>query len=261
MSDNKGSSQASTQRSKACIKEYKVTDQFMKMITGALVATKRVLSTRKKNLEAWTYDDKKEFQDIFGLSGKTDITVDYYTPNQKVNANGEITPYRIKTTAHEFIKNGVDRMIFICDSLIIGNRTDENNKIIYSNFVNLTDRPIGSARIPALQTTHIDLKDHNYKNKSQEEILKLEYQKRITIDILQNFTCKKTTGKSSQVSTLCHELSHLFTIWDGVQYYGGLSSDDLGKGREIANAIDLSTRHDPKVFKNAYNIEKYFEID
>ncbi|HDR2473209.1 hypothetical protein PVM12_19915 [Enterobacter soli] len=261
MSDNKRSSQASTQKSKECVIEYKVTDQFMKMINKALDATKGVLKTRKENLKAWTYNDEKEFEGIFGLRGKTDIIINYYTPGQKVNADGEITPSHIKTTAYEFIKSGVDRMIDICDSLIVGNRTDENNNIIYSNFVNLTDRPIGSARIPALQTTHMDLKNHIYKNKSQEEILKLEYQKKITIDILQNFTCKKPTGKASQASTLCHELSHLFTIWDGVQYYGGLSSDDLGKGREIANARDLIDTHDSKVFKNAYNIEKYFEID
>ena len=62
MSDNKGSSQASTQRSKACIKEYKVTDQFMKMITGALVATKRVLSTRKKTWRHGHMPIKKNFK-------------------------------------------------------------------------------------------------------------------------------------------------------------------------------------------------------
>lgn len=48
---------------------------------------------------------------------------------------------------------------------------------------------------------------------------------------------------------------------DGEQYYGGLSSNDLGEGREFTYATELKNSHNPKVFENAYNIEKYFEIN
>ncbi|EKQ3620643.1 hypothetical protein P4513_004494 [Escherichia coli] len=265
MNNNKGSSQGVTQKGNICKKEAKVTDQFYNMITPALEETKRVLNIRAKNLEAWTPADQKNFEDIFGLPGDAIITMEHYAPCQKSDNNGNFTPQTKNIDAHTFIKEGVYRMIMICDNLIIETRTQDNVQLIYGNFKNYTNLVNGSARIPAAQTTHIDLnrpqyQSSEYKNKSKAELLKLEYRERISIDILQNFTCKNPTGENSRVSTLCHELSHLFIIWDGEQYYGGLSSNDLGKKREIANAKELKSKHDPLVFNNAYNIEKYFEI-
>ncbi|EDW1644215.1 hypothetical protein ACVUCS_004534 [Salmonella enterica subsp. enterica] len=261
MSNNNGSSQSLTQKIDECVSKHKVTDQFISTMRTAFAATKQVLKTRKKNLEAWTNDDQNDFEEIFGLKGKTSIIIDYYTPGQRVDGEGKIIPSHKETTAYEFIKSGVDRMIFICDSLNVGPRQNKNNQIICGNFANLTVAgPKGAARIPPLQTTHIDLKHNDYKNNSPENTLRLEYQKRITVDILQRFIHQDITGEDSQASTLCHELSHLLLIWDGERYYGGLSSNDLGEGNEVANARDLRDKLDPKVFKNAYNIEKYFEI-
>ncbi len=262
MNSRKDRAKEKTQKATKCIKEYKVTDKFYNMITIALIETKRVLEIRSKELEIWNPKHKSAFEKTFGLPGETPIKINFYTPGQKVNGNEEITPTQSGTTAHEFIKNGVNRMLTICNSLIIGKRMDENGEgIIYGNFSNLTDKPLGAARIPERQTLHIDLKKEIYKNKSLNEVLQLEYQRSINIDILQNFTCLKCTGEYSQVSTLCHELSHLYTIWDGRQYYGGLSSRDLGKGKELAHAKKLKDSLNPDVFKNAYNLEKYFEIN
>ncbi|ELX9482885.1 hypothetical protein ACM7Y8_004815 [Escherichia coli] len=266
MSNNRGSSQGLTQKGSVCKKGPRVTDQFYTMIIPAFEATKQVLQTRAENLEAWTPKDQRIFSDIFGLEGDTSITIDYYLPLQRPDKNEKFHPLHIDITAHEFIKSGVNRMIDICNSLIIGTRIQEGSQILYGNFINSTDRKDGSARIPPAQTLHINLNDQKYKideykNKSKVDILKAEYRDKITVEILQNFTCKEKTGEQSHVSTICHELSHLFIIRDGNQYYGGLSSDDLGKGRELSNAGELKTAHDKLVFKNAYNIEKYFEIN
>lgn len=262
MGRNNGSSRGITQKSKVCIKEFKVTDKFKVMITKAFEETKRVLDIRANDLKAWTPAHEKEFVNIFGLSGETTITINYYLPGQKADVNNHLTALNREMTAYNFIKGGVDRMIAICNSLEIADRVDESiNKVLYGNFSNQTDNPRGSARVSQRQTLHINLKDDKYRNKSQEEKLKAAYREGLTIDILQNFTCKGVSGKNSQVSTLCHELSHFLTIWDGEQYYGGLSSNDLGEGREFTNATELKNSHNPKVFENAYNIEKYFEIN
>ncbi|EDX33004.1 hypothetical protein SD15574_3137 [Shigella dysenteriae 155-74] len=50
------------------------------------------------------------------------------------------------------------------------------------------------------------------------------------------------TGKDSKVSSLCHELTHLVR-YGPKGMYGGMQSEDM------------------TLFENAYNIERYFEID
>lgn len=92
------------------------------------------------------------------------------------------------------------------------------------------------------------------------------YNSTLRINICQNFVCKPLTGKNSRVSTLCHELSHFYR--NGAQgEYGGMGTDDMPtKGgfnnnkSYVKNADALKIEHSQYVFKNAYNVERYFEL-
>lgn len=75
------------------------------------------------------------------------------------------------------------------------------------------------------------------------------------------------TGENSQISTLCHEISHFARTGEG-GVNGGMGTGDLnasGKevflsedGHKIAS-IQMVNKHGESVFHCTYNIEKYFE--
>ena len=75
------------------------------------------------------------------------------------------------------------------------------------------------------------------------------------------------TGKDSKVSSLCHELTHLVR-YGPKGMYGGMQSEDMPVDKELQNAKEydifadkLIKKTDMTLFENAYNIERYFEID
>ncbi|MGB7803634.1 hypothetical protein [Buttiauxella sp.] len=241
-----------------------MTNQFKKMMDEAFEATKKVLKQRKKDLseEGWNTDKQKEFYTIFGMSGSAMITVDSKEEREKVKkARSEdkdsseappMDPYietRDNITAYIYMKESVDRLFDMCEKIYVKPPLD-GAPLIHGNFVNQTDRTNSSANVRADQ--NLGLKPELY-----EKVLK--------INIHQNFVCKPLMGFDSQVSTLCHELSHFFRSQD--TKHGGMGTDDMpmvggfsATKEYIKYANDLKSVGDQDVFKNAYNIERYFEL-
>ncbi|HCB2209310.1 TPA: hypothetical protein MYR09_004401 [Citrobacter farmeri] len=258
MSSNRKSTQGRSEKKKLCIKEVKVTDQFQKMMTEVLEATKKVLAKRQKDLsdEGWTNEKQDEFETIFGFKGSDVITIDSNEEKEKIklaDPETDFDPYiekRERITAYQFMKEGVDRLIFIAGNISVENPGKED-PLLHGNFINKTFMADSSANVRSDQTF----------------LLKPDlYKKTLRVNICQNFVCKPLTGPESQVSTLCHELSHFYR--NGVNgEYGGLGTDDIptkgGFGKEkhyVGDANKLRDAHNQYVFKNAYNIERYFEL-
>lgn len=87
------------------------------------------------------------------------------------------------------------------------------------------------------------------------------------IFIAHKFLNLAVTGENSQVSTLCHEMSHFARTGEG-GINGGMGTGDLNaSGKDAflseeghkAAAIQMVNKHSENVFHSAYNIEKYFE--
>jgi len=264
MSNERKSTKGTSEKKKQCVKEAKVTNQFKKMMDEALEATKKVLEQRKKDLseEGWNDDKQAEFYNIFGIHGNDIITVDSKEEREKVRkirANDKFAedlppmdPYielRADITAYTYMREGVDRLLLLCNKISVEIPLDISQRI-HGNFVNQTDINDGSANVSGDQT--LGLNPELYKN-----VLK--------INIQQNFVCKTLMGVDSKVSTLCHEFSHFFRSQDSK--YGGLGTDDLpvsggfSKSKPYSvNASSLKKSGSQDVFKNSYNIEKYFEL-
>ncbi|HCD2802472.1 TPA: hypothetical protein ACWQLM_001071 [Escherichia coli] len=245
MSDDRGSSTGTAEKKEECVKEFIVPDKFKKMMDDAFNATKSVLKKRAKNLKDWTENDKQEFSQIFGVSGDVIITSTYFAKRvaDKLSENVD---------ARTFMIDGVNRMIMICDSISVESRSCQNGVNLYGNFINNTHIFPGSARVNNGIT--IGLSPDQYK-----ETLRIE--------ILQNFKKKPFSGRESHVSTLCHELSHFCRYFIDGKHCGGMGTDDVPTEefdpnfRYTGYARDLVKAHDLMVFKNAYNIERYFEIE
>ncbi|MGB7799599.1 hypothetical protein [Buttiauxella sp.] len=241
-----------------------MTNQFQKMMDEALKATKKVLEQRQKDLseKGWNADKQNEFFKIFGINGSDVITVDSRKEREKVRkirkndkASENLPPMdpyievRDDITAYIYMRDGVGRLLDMCTKISVTSPIDSSQRI-HGNFVNQTDINDGSANVSGDQT--LGLNSDSYKN-----ILK--------INIQQNFVCKPLMGYDSQASTLCHELSHFFRSQDGK--HGGLGTDDMpvsggfSKNKPYnSNASDLKSSGNQDVFKNSYNIEKYFEL-
>lgn len=93
-------------------------------------------------------------------------------------------------------------------------------------------------------------------------------------------------GVESQVSTLCHEISHFYRVeskesTSGTDHdnsesrgpWGGAGTDDLPTGGDYKHEKGISgeniyieyrkklkTQHSLDVFRNAYNFEQYFQL-
>lgn len=259
MSEKKKSSSAITIKSKKCVQEVKVTNQFKRMMTKALKATLMVLEKRRDDLSEEKWDEKrqKEFSTIFGVRHDEILTIHSKAEKEKAkerNFSGLGDPYIEKNeniTAYLFMQKSVDRMIFICEKMSLEN-TVNSNDIRQGNFINKTDDSKASASVSADQTTglHPDL-----------------YSKILTVDIFQKFVCKPLTGRNSQVSTLCHEFSHYYRHGSEGEY-GGMGTDDIQinpknktESGYLLKANELVENNSQYVFKSAYNIERYFELN
>lgn len=258
MSNSGKSTKGTSEKKIRCVKETRVTNQFKKMMSEALDATKNILSQRRKDLseQGWDSESQEEFQKIFGLTGNQVITIDSKAEKEKVRESDkdtEFDPYiekREGVTAYQFMKESIERLINIVDKLSVED-PDEKNILLHGNFVNYTDKSIASANVRADQTYLLN---------------PIFYKSTLRVNIYQNFVCKPLTGKNSKVSTLCHEFSHFYR--DGAQgEYGGMGTDDMPtKGGYsntkpyVKNANEFRDEHNQYVFKNAYNIERYFEL-
>ncbi|WP_457975966.1 hypothetical protein [Enterobacter sp. SA197] len=259
MSEKKKSSSAVTIKSKKCVQEVKVTNQFKRMMTKALKATLMVLEKRRDDLseEKWGIEQQKDFFKIFGVRHDVIITIDSEAEKERAKQRDRKSPrdpYIEKNeniTAYLFMQKSVDRMIFICEKMNLENRVNSND-IRQGSFINKTDDSKASASVSADQTMglHPDL-----------------YSKTLTVNIFQKFVCKPLTGQYSQVSTLCHELSHFYRHGNNGEY-GGMGTDDIPIDTKDKNetgyllkANDLVKKNSQYVFKSAYNIERYFELN
>lgn len=148
------------------------------------------------------------------------------------------------------MKEGVNRLMFLCSQLHVDDPIIGSD-IVHGNFVNKTDNNIATANVTADQTYGLN---------------PALYRTTLKINIFQNFVCKPLTGPGSQVSSLCHELSHFYRYGkNGI--YGGMGTDDMpttggfAKAKAyIETANSLKRAGSQYVFKNAYNIERYFEL-
>lgn len=82
-----------------------------------------------------------------------------------------------------------------------------------------------------------------------------------------------TGAGDSYVSTLCHEMSHIWWCWKNnqeggmwTQDYTGISKfatskkDEVSYSKHISVANELVASKKEQLFENAYNIERYFQI-
>lgn len=221
MSDNKlKSTEQYTIAKEQCVREAVVTDQFKKVVEKAFEKTKEILQCRHDDLTAWGIKQQNEFSSIFGIEGKENIVVKYYNPGQQIDPDDakptpRNAPSTLEITAHDFMVEGVERLINICDKLEIGNRVCDINwgSYRYGNFLNETALNLGVARIAKGQTLNI---------------LPNKYKENIRIEILNKFNAlPNLMGYNSQVSTLCHELSHLIIYKENDIFYGGMGTDDI----------------------------------
>lgn len=218
MNNGKKSSKAKTVNTEKCVEEFQVTDRFKKMMVKALKAVMIILKKRAEMLkvENWGDNEKQEFLEIFGIKYDTVITIDSEEEKKKVKKEDPEThrdPYiekRENITAYQFMKEGVDRMIVICEHLKVKDPVNGNERI-HGNFVNLTDDDQATANVPADQTLSLSLD---------------LYETTLKINIFQHFVCKPLTGVESQVSSLCHELSHYYRSGENGKY-GGMGTDDM----------------------------------
>lgn len=261
-----GSSQAETEKQKECVKEFIVTDQFKVMMDNVFSETKKVLIKRYNNLKNWTDIDKKEFSDIFGVCGdKTKITSGYIEKGQKEKQSEIIS-------AHDFMLNSVLRLMEIYNNISVDNRVFKNGENLYGNFINNTHIKDGSARVNEDQTIGLTPEGDKTQpieketSKGKVTIYHNGYNEQLRIEILQRFKKKPIWGHNSRISTLCHELSHFSRYCVDGKHYGGMGTKDSPTETYDPNfdyegyADSLVSKHDPAVFENAYNIEKYFEI-
>lgn len=239
--------------------EVKVTNQFSRMMLKALKATLIVLKRREDDLseEKWGEEQQNEFYKIFKVRHDVLLTIDSKEEKGKAKKIYEDMPQdpyiekRKNITAYLFMKESVGRMIAMCEQFSVKNKQDSNDRV-HSNFINNTDSTYGSASVAADQTTGL-------KPESYGQTLK--------IHIYQKFACKPLFGRYSQVSTLCHELSHFYR--NGAEgEYGGMGTNDIpikpGNESEsgyLEKAKTLKSEQNQYVFKSAYNIEEYFELE
>ncbi|RJT19203.1 hypothetical protein [Buttiauxella izardii] len=259
MSNERKSTKGTSEKKKQCVKEAKVTNQFKKMMDEALEATKKVLEQRKKDLseEGWNDAKRAEFEEIFGIQGSSIISVDGEDEKKKTKAADPGSPMdpfiEIRTiSAHEFVQESVERLLAMFEKISTTGNAENDDPTLNGNFFNKTHLKKGSASVTADQTSFLD--PDRYK-----EVLK--------INIFQNFVCKSLMGFDSQVSTLCHELSHFYRSGENGKD-GGMGTEDMPtKGGYDPNkkyyefASILKKWKSQYVFKNSYNVEQYFEIE
>lgn len=277
MINGKNSTTGTTRRGKN-VKEVKITDKFKRMMDKALPAARLVLEKRKEDLEKWGAEEQKEFYNKFGISGDTPFTHRFEICTDLTRGTVLQGGATEQTTALAFMRQSVDRMIVIMNALYVGERklrTQGENENFephevykYGSFVNKTYDSQFSASV---------------LNTGTQYCAPSQYKDYLEVNIGNRFVNKALVGPDSMASILCHEVSHFNRLVyrplskdvtsDDMQLYegswGGLGTQDLsGDNLDHKNdstytqyADNLKYSHNVKVFNNAYNIERYFEVE
>ncbi|EFD8824781.1 peptidase M35 [Escherichia coli] len=158
----------------------------------------------------------------------------------KIRKVGEDTGKRMQ--ARLFIMDGIRRIMTIANGLTIESYKDYTNCNEFAAFIS-----------PHLDPPYIvNIGAH------------FEYRHGIK---------QSVTGRDSHVSTLCHEMSHIFWYWGdnqkggmwtqdytGINKFATSNKDEVSYEKHVSVANDLVTLRKDQLFENAYNVERYFYI-
>lgn len=239
-------------KEKTIVKQCKIND-FNAMIEEALEAMERVLLQRELDLKTWGEKEQTEFYTIFGSRGERLIDVDM--PLRGISSVQ-------KMTARELMLDCIRRLHWI------------KNQLTLDSFVNMIHGPANPQGVNGKPDT---VKIFTaYVNSDRQDDFKIFIGINFTgrVNSKNVKTCMSTTGADSRVSTLCHEMSHFVKHYSN-PYLGGMGTLDYEsdgskpKGNKdsssakghLEGANILVKRQGVNVFNNAYNIEKYFEIE
>ncbi|MEB4675311.1 hypothetical protein MXL54_11075 [Enterobacteriaceae bacterium G50] len=254
MSDEVGSTQGTTQNGDNII-DVNIKNNFEIKVSQALADALKLLYKRKKELIRWNPEDEKNFSDVFGVEGDSVIEEEYSTPTTNPKTGKiELGIFTEKKTARNLMKGAVNRMIFMAEMM--------NEK----SFKNFTD--VGDYYAKVAEQQSVGLSPERYNTS-------------LNIFIGQKFVHAPPFGQDSKACTICHELSHFvryindFSISkkneikgnindicsaDGRCDGGGMGTLDLyGAPTPRDHAIKMRNQHSKKIFRNAYNVELYFE--
>lgn len=226
MESDKKNSQETSRPEKDYVRKIQVTNRFKEMMVEAHLLQKKIIEARLSQLERWNSVDQSQFSQVFGFDGSEQVK-DFYTTATSNNI------IELKT-ARKLVLDGVLRMKEVCEN------------ITADNFINITDSGDYFAKVEETQTIALPV---------------ARYKSDLKISIGHKFVGAPMFGADSKICTLCHEMSHLIR-YKGSSDSGGMGTQDLyGKNKPRDNAVDMRNRKDSNVFRNAYNIELYFEID
>ncbi|WBM70832.1 hypothetical protein OH773_00760 [Buttiauxella sp. WJP83] len=240
------------------VKQCKIND-VQAMVKEAWEAMGKVLEQREKDLTInWGETTQAEFLKIFGSEGKRKIEVE-------LSLKGD--HHKVKMTAREIMLDGIRRFI------------DLRELITLDDFINyIYDRDHPDAQINGKDPRKSGMPETFTANVNGEQ--ESDYKINIGINFIgrkggNGFrACATVMGVDSRVATLCHEMSHFVKKWSDPSLGGmGTSDYDVDGNKPPRNVDDwtildhqdgaakMVSRGDPNVFDNAYNIEKYFEIE
>lgn len=243
-------------KNKIIINQCKIND-FKAMMDEASNAMDRVLEQRVKDLDSWGRKEQEEFYTIFGSRGERLVHV-----NVPIKGVKNI----VEMKALDVMKDCVRRLKAIKETLTLDSYINQ----IYDP--DNPDAPTNSTlpHDPSLPKTFCA-----YVNGEQQD----NYQVKIGINFTGRISngvrsCGKVMGIDSRVATLCHEISHFEKKFLDASL-GGVGAGDYDiNGRRLARGerdvwsnaqhaagADLLVKNsDEKVFDNAYNLERYFQI-
>lgn len=211
-----------------CVAEVVITNKFKEMILRAHKAQEKVLEIREHSLEGWN------------KGGKEKEISEFYkifgTKGDELIGDDDET----KQTALLIMQDGIKRIKTIHNQMF---RYDKDG-VLTCHYINNTACGNFTARV--------------------NEFIDKDYH----IFIAGKFKDKPLCGVDSQVSTLCHEMSHFCKTGKG-GIGGGMSTHDMNaQGKpafmsadaHLAAAKKMVSQHNQAVFRSAYNVEKYFQI-
>lgn len=244
-------------KNKTIINQCKIND-FKVMIKETLDAIGKVLDQRNLDLKTWGEKEQDEFYMIFGSKGERILDID-------MPIRGVSDIYKI--TAREVMQDCIRRLTWI------------KNQLTLDSFVNLIydpDNPSDSTNSTLSRAAGTPKTFAAFVKPSQQTDFKVYIGINFTgrINDRNVRTCGAVMGIDSRVATLCHELSHFEKNFVDPTS-GGMGTldyesdgskplpnqDNSSYEGHLAGADKLVRSGDKNVFNNAYNIERYFQIE
>lgn len=244
-------------KNKTVINQCKIND-FKVMIKETLDAINKVLEQRKFDLETWGEKEQDEFYIIFGSKGERILDID-----MPIRGVSNIQ----KMTAREVMQDCIRRLIWIKGQLTL------------DSFINLIydpDNPNDPTNSTVPREPGSPKTFAAYVKPSQQTDLKVYIGINFTgrVNNRNVRTCGAVMGVDSRVATLCHEISHFEKNFVDPSL-GGMGTldyesdgsrplpnqDNSSYEGHLAGADKLVRSGDKNVFNNAYNIERYFQIE